>query len=90
MFPCERCGCCCRMIGNVLWAKHMALPSGICRYLDQQTNLCTIYDNRPVFCNVDRYYNLFLKNTMDKDVFYALNKKECLALRQQFLKQGSI
>ena len=87
MFPCKRCGNCCRMIGHISWAKHMALPDGVCRYLDQQTNLCSIYENRPVFCNVDAYYQLYMKGKMDKDEFYALNEKECNTIREKYIKE---
>lgn len=83
MFKCEQCGSCCRNIGNAFWAKNMALSNGICKYLNQATNLCTIYKNRPIFCNVDAFYDKFLKNKIFKDEFYAANKTECRKL--QFL-----
>lgn len=37
MFPCERCAACCRHVGNSDLGKQMALPNGICKYLNQKT-----------------------------------------------------
>ena len=81
MFNCERCAACCRQIGHTPWEKTLALSNGTCRYLNPDTNLCTIYKQRPLFCNVDAYYDKFLKNEMDRKTYYALNKKECQRLR---------
>ncbi|PAV37958.1 zinc/iron-chelating domain-containing protein [Megasphaera sp. ASD88] len=86
MFPCERCGACCRQIGNLPWAKNLSLPNGICRYLNQTNNLCMIYSNRPIFCNVDDYYNAFFYKIMDKEMFYRRNKEECFKLRARLRK----
>lgn len=77
MFPCKQCGCCCRNVGKMPWGKAMALPNGICKYLNQQTNLCTIYAKRPLVCNVDAYYDAFIKDSMDRETFYKLNVVEC-------------
>ena len=27
---------------------------GICKYFDEQTHLCSIYDERPEKCNIDK------------------------------------
>ena len=59
----------------------MALSNGICKYLNQETNLCTIYNNRPIFCNVDAFYEKYLKNKMPINEFYAKNKSECKKLQ---------
>ena len=82
MFKCEQCGCCCRKVGKTIIGKHMALPNGICKYLNQETNLCTIYAHRPIFCNVDAYYDKYYINEMSREEFYRLNKLECIKLQQ--------
>lgn len=86
MFPCDRCGICCRHIGDVPWARGMALPGGICRYLDQETNLCTIYARRPLFCNVDAYYEAYMKERMSREEFYRLNGLGCRELKAKYGK----
>ena len=87
MFPCERCGVCCRKVGTVSIAKDMALPSGVCKYLDEDTNLCRIYSTRPIFCNVDAYYEKYLKDTMSRECFYERNKEACRKMQNEL--QGS-
>lgn len=82
MFPCERCGACCRQIGTSVFGKDMALPDGSCQYLDHKTNLCSIYKERPIYCNVDAYYEKFIYSNMSREEFYSLNKIQCLALRK--------
>ena len=82
MFNCERCGACCRKIGVISWVKDMALSNGICKYLNQKTNLCTIYEKRPIFCNVDAFYKKYYKDKMSIEDFYKINKTECIKIRQ--------
>lgn len=81
MFLCDRCGSCCRMIGKSTFGIGMALPDGSCKYLDKNTNLCSIYDKRPIYCNVDEYYDLFLTNIMPREKYYEVNKEVCKTLR---------
>lgn len=70
-------------MGRFPLGKRIALPNGICRYLDQTTNLCTIYENRPWFCNIDAYYEQFIKGKMSREDFYTLNQIECRRLQKQ-------
>ena len=81
MFPCERCGCCCRQVGRTIWGKAMADENGICKHLDQAHNLCTIYETRPDICRVDLMYDRLYRDKMSQEAFYALNKKECRKLQ---------
>ena len=81
-FPCEACGACCRNIRHANFAHELDRGDGICKNLDETTNLCKIYANRPIFCNVDAYYEKFLSKTMRRQDFYALNKKICDALKK--------
>ena len=81
MFPCEKCGSCCRNVGKVFFAQHMALDDGTCKYFDKEKNLCTIYDKRPDFCRVDEFYEKKFSDIMTREEFYRLNKKICLQLQ---------
>ena len=76
-FPCERCGICCRNIGNATFAKDMVLPSGVCKHLNEETNLCRIYSARPTFCNVDAFYDKYLSGKITREEFYRQNKQAC-------------
>lgn len=83
MFPCDKCGECCRNVYKVQQLKHLALPNGICKHLDQDTNLCKIYQQRPLHCNIDAYYDIFVKGTMSIEDFYAMNLKCCKELKME-------
>lgn len=77
MFPCEKCGCCYRRVGEVFLARQMAKSNGVCKYLDESTNLCMIYNERPFFCRVDEFYEKNLSDNMSREEFYRLNKDIC-------------
>ena len=83
MFPCERCGLCCRSLAGVALAENMVLENGICKFLDEEKNLCRIYSARPIFCNVDAYYEKYLSGCMTREDFYSQNKKICEEIRRQ-------
>lgn len=40
-------------------------------------NQCSIYKDRPIHCNVDMFYEKYLKSTLTKDYYYKLNKQKC-------------
>lgn len=80
-FDCDRCGACCRTIRRANFTHDLDRGDGICRHLDEATNLCTIYAARPIFCNVDAYYEKFVAHKMSRQDFYALNKKVCAELK---------
>ena len=83
MFPCERCGICCRSISGVSLAKDMVLPNGVCKFLDEEKNLCRIYSTRPIFCNVDAYYDKYMSQVMSRQEFYDKNKEACRQMQCQ-------
>ena len=55
---------------------------GVCKYFDYDAKLCTIYDNRPIKCNVDKLYDLYFKKKMSREEYYKLNHEECMKLRR--------
>jgi hypothetical protein len=77
-FPCSKCGACCRKIGEIY--PELEGPDGSCIYLSSD-NLCTIYPNRPLLCNVDKFYEECLKDRMSKEEYYELNLKGCKNLQ---------
>lgn len=82
MFNCDKCGSCCRQIGKAFFASDMAEIDGVCKYLDRGKNLCRIYDNRPTFCNVDAFYDMYFSHEMSREEYYHKNKKMCEELRR--------
>lgn len=81
MFNCDRCGICCRSLDKSELYKFLDRGDGVCRYLNG--NLCSIYNQRPLICNVDACYNLYYKNTMTLEEFYNLNYQACKKLKEK-------
>ena len=81
-FPCTLCGACCRHIGKIAELADFDNGNGICKHLDETTNTCTIYANRPKICRVDAMFETFA-NSYSRQEFYALNLKACQILRQK-------
>jgi hypothetical protein len=81
LFFCVKCGSCCRNLKffNNYYAE-IDGGDGICRYLDCKSNLCKIYDNRPLKCNVRESYENFI-NTLSVKEYFSLTKKGCWVLR---------
>lgn len=81
-FPCARCGVCCRSLKlNELFVD-LDRGDGVCIHLDEETNLCHIYETRPLKCNIDKsYYKLYI-NYFSKDDFYKVNIEACKLLKK--------
>lgn len=75
-FPCKSCGECCRHV----W-KPLDRGDGVCRHYDEQTNLCTVYESRPLLCNVDRMDGERFHRTMSAKTFYMAQAKGCVVLK---------
>ena len=53
---------------------------GKCRYLEG--NLCSIYEERPLFCRVDESYDALFSGQMERGDFYQLNMNMCKKLQE--------
>lgn len=84
-FSCTKCGACCKKIGLIVpeLAKD---DTGVCKYLDPDTNLCLIYENRPLICNIDKAYDEFFKDKITRDEWYKLNYDSCKKLQNEINK----
>ena len=80
MFKCDKCGQCCRHLANSEVYKELDRGDGVCKYLDG--NLCSIYDNRPDICNVDKAFELYFKDVISKDDYLKFNREACLILKR--------
>ena len=81
-FLCDQCGTCCRNIRRSKFSEGLDRGDGVCKNLDTSTNLCTIYAERPIFCNVDAYYEKFLSHVMSRQEFHKLNHDACRRLKK--------
>jgi Fe-S-cluster containining protein len=78
MYPCTRCGCCCKRIGGIVEAADVDFPyeirdDGSCSMLSAD-NLCMVYDDRPLICNMDKFIEV---NGINKETFYKANIAVC-------------
>ena len=83
MFPCDKCGECCKHLNKSLLYKELDRGDGSCKYLDG--NLCSIYEKRPLLCRVDECYERFFKETFSLSEYYQMNKSVCISLKQNKL-----
>ena len=65
--------------------KNLDRGDGVCRYFDEKTHLCTIYDKRPVICNIDKMYEIYYSSQMSRDEYYRLNQKCCQILKKDVI-----
>lgn len=82
-YPCTSCGQCCRT------AAKLGLPpkeegSSVCAHLDEETNLCKIYEKRPLVCRVDDLYDTLAvkmiemnKPRKSREEYYQDNADAC-------------
>lgn len=64
--------------------------NGVCKFLDQDTNLCTIYEDRPLICRVDDLYNeVQLSKSISKRDWHRVNEKICKKLQEEEVKRTS-
>lgn len=83
MFFCNKCGLCCTQVGKSYIYKELDRGDGVCQYFDDKSKLCTIYENRPIFCRVDEMYELYFKKNMTKEEYYNLNYKSCSKFKEK-------
>lgn len=79
MFECDCCGCCCRNLKKSKLYKDLDRGDGVCKYL--VGNICSIYDERPLFCRIDECYDLFFKDSISLEEYYKLNMNVCNKLK---------
>ncbi|MDO5407378.1 MAG: YkgJ family cysteine cluster protein [Eubacteriales bacterium] len=83
MFLCDKCGGCCRNLDKSPIYAELDQGNGICRYLTG--NLCSIYENRPLICRVDDCYDLYFKDSMSQEEYYACNHAVCERIKKHQL-----
>jgi Fe-S-cluster containining protein len=80
-FPCIKCSLCCRSLNKLYFLSDYDSGGGICRYLSG--NLCSIYNERPEICNVEKMYHSYFKKCMNENEFIIANLKSCLELAKE-------
>ena len=81
-FKCTRCGLCCKNIRGIPECEHLDDGTGVCKYYDDTKKECTIYEFRPVICNIEKLYYKSYKNKMTWDQFLEDNYNGCKILQE--------
>lgn len=84
-FLCIKCGACCRNLGLLELYKDLDRGDGVCIYFNEETNLCSIYEIRPLICRVEEGYRL-VSQQISYEEYICLNYKACKDL-QNILKK---
>lgn len=85
-FVCDKCGICCKNISGIPELSCFDNGNGICIHLSED-NLCNIYSNRPVWCNVMQLYAEKYADIMSEEAWIALNQQSCLQLKSGYLNK---
>ena len=81
-FPCVQCGLCCQNLGSSALYRDLDRGDGVCRYYDVHKKGCSIYDERPFKCRIDKGYGAF-SSFLTRREYNALNMNSCLLLAQR-------
>ncbi|MFZ7217414.1 YkgJ family cysteine cluster protein [Avibacterium avium] len=81
-FPCDACGKCCRRVNLSEQTRFLDRGDGVCHHFNERTNLCRIYQNRPLVCRVKDYYLAHLSDQYSWEEFVRLNIEVCEILKK--------
>ncbi|WP_371738995.1 YkgJ family cysteine cluster protein [Alcanivorax quisquiliarum] len=84
-FPCSQCGGCCRQVDSVDETRFLDRGDGTCRHLDENTDLCLIYETRPDICCVKTQYFKNYKNNYSWSEFVSINLQACEIIKNRHL-----
>ncbi|WP_084724286.1 YkgJ family cysteine cluster protein [Muribacter muris] len=76
-FPCTACGKCCRRVNLSEHTAYLNRGDGVCKYFNEKTRLCNIYENRPFVCRVEDYYKTYLSHIYSWEEFIEINLEIC-------------
>lgn len=87
IFHCSQCGLCCQHIDRSPLLQEFHSGDGICKFLNRSTNRCTIYEKRPVICNVEASYETYFSNLYTKEDYLRMNYEACARLQKKFYRK---
>jgi Fe-S-cluster containining protein len=80
-FKCDGCGLCCTKAYLIPELSHLIDENGQCKNFINSK--CSIYENRPLVCNVDEYYKFVVSKKVSKRKFYTENYVVCEKLKME-------
>lgn len=76
-FPCIKCGLCCKNLDKSPVYSYLNRGDGTCINFDSATQLCSVYEVRPLICRVEEYYEKNLSAVMSRDGYIEANIQAC-------------
>lgn len=83
IFPCTQCGLCCKNVHVAPETQFLDRGDGACKYYDDASKKCTIYEQRPNICRVDRMFKLQYKEVYTWNQYVDLNIQACEVLQKK-------
>lgn len=80
MFPCTKCGLCCKNVGRNSLYKDLDRGDGICKNLTN-TMSCSVYEDRPLLCRIDDAFDKIFAVHLSRKKYYELNVQVCYKLQ---------
>lgn len=77
LFPCDKCGACCRHVDRANETQFLDRGDGTCKHYNETSMLCTIYEERPDICRVDKQYLLHYHDQYTWHEFVEVNRIAC-------------
>jgi Fe-S-cluster containining protein len=77
MFPCTKCGICCKSLKSHNLYEKMDRGDGVCIHFNELESLCSIYEDRPSICRIDDMYEQFFLEKMTKEDYFIVNAVLC-------------
>ena len=82
-FPCTACGQCCKHVHLSEQTNYLNRGDGTCRHFDDESLLCNIYEQRPLICRIEDYYDEHLSHLYEWDGFVKMNLEVCEQLKSE-------
>ena len=79
-FECSKCGSCCKRVGLVI--EEFNRGDGVCKELTQD-NLCAIYKDRPLICNIGILYEKCFSHVATREEFFNFTYRCCKVLQAE-------
>lgn len=83
VFPCTRCGQCCRNVYLADATQYLDRGDGTCRHYDEAEQSCQIYTARPDICRVNLQYQMHYVSKFSWEEFVEVNVMICKQLQHQ-------
>lgn len=81
-FNCDRCGLCCKHVGNFRFMQGFDRGDGTCVHLTDE-NLCDIYEDRPPVCNTELMFERVYSRFMSREEYDRMNTESCEKIKQR-------